>query len=501
MATLEEQELGANLAGWIPTIFLDPKSRHPVFVQIAQALQAEIERGRLRPGDALPGYRTLAEQLGISRNTVMAAYRELQDQGWLVSTPGEGSKVAPAPPTRAQAAAPVAEMGFDLGTPARPEDPPAPGHLLRVGSGIPDPRLLPGAALARAYRRALTLNKQSALTMEDAQGHPKLREALAAMLSATRGIAATPERILVTRGSQMAYFLAAHALVAPGDAVVVEALGHRNAWEAFARAGARCLPVAVDRDGLDVDAVEALLTQHRVRAVLVSPQRHYPTLVTLSPERRERLLSLASRHRLALLENDQDSEFQYEGHPLAPLAAADATGVVVHVGTLSKVFTPGLRLGLVHGPVPLIARMKELRLVFDRQGDLVLERAMAELMEDGELARHLNKMQLVYRRRRDVLVAALRRELGEAIQVEPPSGGLALWVEVADGIDADRLAAKALELGVAVQPGRQFSFEGRAVPGLRIGFSNYPEPELEEVARRLGAALRSLADPTDPIRE
>jgi GntR family transcriptional regulator/MocR family aminotransferase len=168
---------------------------------------------------------------------------------------------------------------------------------------------------------------------------------------------------------------------------------------------------------------------------------------------------------------------------------------VVHVGTLSKVFTPGLRLGLVHGPVPLIARMKELRLVFDRQGDLVLERAMAELMEDGELERHLNKMQQVYRRRRDVLVAALRRELGDAVRVEPPSGGLALWVEVTGGVDVDRLAARALELGVAVQPGRQFAFDARPVPGLRVGFSNYPEPELEEVARRLGAALRSLGGP------
>ncbi len=422
----------------------------------------------------------------------MAAFRELQEQGYLVSTPGEGSRVAASPPSRARGAPPPA-MGFDLGTPARPEDPPAPGHLLRVGSGLPDPRLLPGAALARAYRRALTVNKQSALTMEDAQGHPRLREALAAMLAATRGIAAAAERILVTRGSQMAYFLTAHALFAPGDAVAVEALGHRNAWEAFARAGARCLPVPVDRDGLDVEALEALLRREPVRAVLVSPQRHYPTLVALTEERRAHLLELASRHRLAVLETDQDSEFQFEGRPPAPLAAADAAGVVVHIGTLSKIFTPGLRLGLVHGPVPLIARMKELRLVFDRQGDLVLERAMAELMEDGELTRHLNKMQQAYRRRRDVLVAALRRELGDAIRVEPPSGGLALWVEVTEGTDVDRLAARALELGVAVQPGRQFAFDARPVAGLRVGFSNYPEPELEEVARRLGAALRSMS--------
>jgi GntR family transcriptional regulator/MocR family aminotransferase len=271
--------------------------------------------------------------------------------------------------------------------------------------------------------------------------------------------------------------------------VAVEALGRRGAWEAFARAGARCLPVPVDEHGLDVAALEAQAAATPLRAVLVTPRRHYPTLVALSPERRARLLALAAARRFAVLEIDEDSEFQFEGRPVAPLAAEDAHGVVVHVGTLSKIFSPGLRLGFVHGPAPLVARMKELRLVFDRQGDLVLERAMAELMEDGEIQRHVNRMHQVYRARRDALVAALRRELGGAVEVAPPEGGLALWGRAAPGIDVDAWAARALERGVAFQPGRQFAFDGGPVQALRLGFANYPEPELEEVARRMGAAL------------
>ncbi len=478
------------MSAWTPTVFLDPASREPVYLQIAHALMHEIHRGRLKPGDGLPGYRSLAAQLGVNRNTVMAAFRELQAEGWVESAPGEGSTVTATPPLRLPGEqAPPMPMGFDLGIEALPVAQKERADLLKVASGIPDPRLIPGAALARAYRRALTLNRQNALSLEDPQGHPKLREALAHMLAGTRGIPAAPDRILITRGSQMASFLVAEALCRPGDTVAVEDLGDRRIWEVIAKTGARCLPLPVDAGGLCLDALEALLAEGPLRAVLVTPQRQYPTLAVLAPERRARLLALAAQHRFAVLELDQESEFQFEGRANAPLAADDAAGVVIHVGTLSKIFSPGLRLGFVHAPLPLIARMRDLRLAFDRQGDMVLERAMADLMEDGEVARHLNRMHVVYRRRRDVLCAALLRELGDRIQVDAPQGGLALWVRVHEDLDVDAWAARALAQGVAFQPGRQFAFEGGPVQGFRMGFANYAEPELEEVALRMRLAL------------
>jgi GntR family transcriptional regulator/MocR family aminotransferase len=480
-----------------PTIFLDPASRRPAYLQIAQALMSEIHTGRFHPGDRLPGYRALAEQLGVSRTTTLAAYAELQSEGWVTSRPGEGSVVAAEPPRELPGggarAEPPAGIGFDLpseglagaGFPA--------ASVLEVATGVPDPRLVPGAALARAYRRVLTVNPQASLGAGDARGHPRLREALGRHLAATRGIRAEPDALIVTRGSQMAFFLAAQALFAPGDIVAVEALGDRGVWDAFTRAGARCLPVPVDGGGLDVEALATLASQTRLRAVLVSPQRQYPTLSVLAPDRRRRLLDLAAAHRFAVLESDLDSEFHLDGRPVAPLAASDPAGVVIHFGVLSKIFSSGLRLGLVHATPAFVERMRQQRLILDGQGDPVLERAMAELLEDGEVQRHVNRLRQIYRRRRDVLCAALVREAGDALELQPPVGGLSLWAGVRSGVDVDAWAARALRGGISFRPGRQFSFDGTAVQGLRMGFSNFAEATLLDVAGRMGRALRETA--------
>jgi GntR family transcriptional regulator/MocR family aminotransferase len=485
--------MGSAVSQWSATPFLDPRSLEPVYLQIAHALMRDIHRGRFGPGEALPGYRTLAERLGVSRNTVMAAYAELRREGWIISTPGEGSTVTkqvpihlPAPVAAGDEPVQVTPQG---GTAALALGEP----VLELRSGVPDPRLVPSAALVRAYRRALTMGPGRGLAIDDPQGHPRLREALAQLLSRSRGIPTTPDQVLVTRGMRMALFLSAQALLTSGDVVAVEALGGRGAWEAFTRAGARCLPLPVDGDGLRVEELEPAIATGRLRAVLVTPRRQYPTLVALAPHRRARLLELAVAHRFAVLEVDPDSEFQFEGRPLAPLAAEAPPGVVVHVATLSKLFSPDLRFGFVHGPPSLLARMREVRAVFDRHGDPVLERAMAELMEEGELQRHLNRMVQVYLGRRDVLCAALSRELAPTAKVRPPSGGLALWVRVPEALDVDRWAARALECGVAFEPGRRFAFDGGPVAGLRIGFSSYAEQQLEKVAGRLRQALENGA--------
>jgi GntR family transcriptional regulator/MocR family aminotransferase len=474
----------------------------PLFQRIAWALADEIRRGRLAPGSPLPGSRRLAAELGVHRNTVIAAYAELRAEGWLEASAGSATRVASAlagalPPTP-RAFAPTRlgvpqDAGFDLPAPAPasawPEPPRAPCLL---AGGFPDLGQVPTQALARAWRRALTRAPAALLAYGDPRGDERLRAALAEMLATLRGLTITAEDLLVTRGSQMALDLVSRTLFSTGDTVVVESLGYTPAWAAFRAAGATLLPLPVDAAGLRVDLLPDLLAHRRIRAVYVTPHHQYPTTVTLSAARRLHLLNLAATHRFAVIEDDYDHEFHYDGRPVLPLASADSHGVVLYLGTLSKVLAPGLRIGFVVAPAALLDRLTEVRTRVDRQGDHITERAIAELLEDGEVQRHARRMRRVYAERRDVLGQALRAHLGDAISFELPSGGMSLWARLDDTLPAEALAAEALKRGVGVYVGRRFAFDDAPVQALRLGFGGLDAPALREAARRLGESGGAL---------
>lgn len=488
------------MGSWDFAIALDSGAAQPLFLQIARGIAQAVKQGRLRPGDKLPGTRALASTLGVHRNTTIAAYDELVAEGWLQSRATGGTYVntdLPDPSPRAFAPAPVetgltshSEPGFPLASAPPPRrKPAAPPETLPLSAVDADLRLVPLDALARAYRRALMSEGPQILGPGDPRGHRRLRSALAGMLAATRGVACQPDNLLVTRGSQMALFLTARALVQPGDVVAIESLGYRFGWEAFASAGARLAPLPVDGQGLVVDALAELASRQQVRAVYLTPHHHYPTTVTLSPGRRLQLLELAAARGIAVVEDDYDNEFHYDGRPILPLASADPAGVVVYVGTLSKILAPGLRMGFVAAPRAVIDRMAGLRGAIDGQGDLVVECAVAELLEDREVQRHASRMRRTYRARRDALVLALREHLGGALSFQQPAGGMALWANVDPAIDLAAWSDRAVARGVSIQPPGRFAYEGPEPHAVRVGFACLSPEELVEAVRRLRDAL------------
>ncbi|MBX3212215.1 MAG: PLP-dependent aminotransferase family protein [Labilithrix sp.] len=513
------------MASWSVTIDLTRGDENsPTFVRIARAIAGDIRRGRLRAGDALPGTRTLAASLGVHRNTVLAAYRELFAEGWIASEKARGTFVSveipePQPKRFSAGAAEAREIaarpGYDVVDPARGRDRgagaltaeaparvvPAPlprgrGGVISkdtpmtLGGGVPDVRLVPAGELARALRRVLRRSPLDVLSYGDPEGPVALRRAVAKMVSATRGVAAREDHVLVARGSQMGVDLVARTLLAPGDAVAVEALGYRPAWEALRASGARLVPVPVDAHGIDVAALERLAAAERIRGVYVTPHHQFPTTTTLAPARRVRLLDLARERRFWVLEDDYDHEFHYEGRPVLPLASADVHGVVVYVGTLSKVLAPGMRIGFVVAPVPVIERLAATRRIVDRQGDHLLETAIAELVEEGEVQRHVRRAKRVYAERRARLASLLEAELGGVLSFALPSGGTAIWARVAGDVPVDVWAARALDQeALALQSARQFAFDGRSRPFLRLGFAQHEEREAREAIRRMVSAL------------
>jgi GntR family transcriptional regulator / MocR family aminotransferase len=479
---------------WELVVDVDRDAALPPFLQIARALASDIQRGRLRPGDRLPGSRKLAASLGVHRNTVLAALAELMAEGWLETAAGSGTFVTSTiVKTRRRLTVnprPPATLPFSLPD-APPVDPTPilPPGTLNLSSGAADIRLAPVRSFGRAYRRVLGLRGAELLAYGDREGHGALRAALATMLASTRGLPISADDVLITRGSQMALALAARALLRPGDTVAVEAFGYWPAWEAFRAAGATVVPVPVDGEGIDVEALKRLAGRSPLRAVYVTPHHQYPTTVTLKATRRLALLSLARAERFAIIEDDYDHEFHYDGRPVLPLASADHGGLVVYIGTLSKILAPGLRIGYLVAAPAVLRSAGAIRALLDIQGDLATEAAVATLIEDGELQRHVARVRRVYAERREILANSLRQVFGDGVEVTVPAGGMALWARWRMRVDVDEWARRSIRHGVSWHTGRRYAFDGQPQPYARFNFAWLDERELPEAVKRMAAAL------------
>ena len=369
---------------------------------------------------------------------------------------------------------------------------PEPLGALMLARAIPDVRLLPVEALASALRRTLARHGRKLLGYRDPRGHERLRRELATMLSCPYGLATSPDGVMVTRGSQQALFLVAGALLSPGDLVALEALGSPLAWAALRHGKAELTPIPVDDEGLDLDALERLVKQRRLRAVHVTPHHQFPTNAVMPSERRARLAALAVEHRFLIIEDDYDREFQYEGRTLPPVAAGAGGANVIYLGSLSKLLAPGLRVGYVMAPAAVLERIANLRAACDVQGDAIVECAIAELFEDGELLRHVRRMREAYGRRREVLAEALKRHLGDVLTFAVPDGGMAIWARVAPSIDTDAWALAGEKRRVIFRGAALFDFAGRSRPFVRLGFTYHNEAELREAAVRMAEALPTV---------
>ncbi len=438
----------------------------------------------MKPGDPLPGTRALARGLSLNRNTVDAAYHELIMQGWLEARPSSGTFVATDLPEAATTA------------PRRPaKDKPttlsATPPILHMTDGAPDARLMPHAELARAFRHALSSSATLAdMAHGDAYGAPRLRSVLSEYLAHERGLAVPATHVMVTRGSQMGLFLSAAALFVSGDVIAVEEPGYPMAWAAFRAAGASVVGVPVDKGGIDVDQLERIAAETpRLTAVYVTPHHQYPTTVTLGAGRRLRLLEIARRYGLTVIEDDYDNEYRFDGRPILPMAArASADQPIVYLGSLSKLMAPALRLGYVVASPAMLGRMATVREAIDRQGDLPLEQAFACLIAQGDVRRHARKARRIYQARRDLLVALLEEHLSEKVDFDIPAGGLAIWLKM-NGLSAQQWSDYALQRGLSVSPGSRFALDpARAAEAMRVGFASLNEKEMRKAVHLLVAA-------------
>jgi GntR family transcriptional regulator / MocR family aminotransferase len=481
------------LRPWDLRIVLDREAAQPAYLQIAHAIMDGIKRGRLAPGSALPGTRELAELVGVNRKTVQQAYEELLAQGWLTAEQKRGTFVSSALPVVEEVQAPLprapgsAAFSLRRAAPNLPYQAPGRGVLV-FDDGAPDTRLMPAPLVARAWRRALLdAAHRNRLGYGDPRGILLLREAVADMLNSDRGLNVTAENICITRGSQMAIYLASRLLVRSGDCAAIERLSYPPAREALAAAGATIISVGQDEQGMCLDGLEAACKSQPIRAVYVTPHHQFPTTVTMPPERRIKLLALAEEHQFVIIEDDYDHEFHFAHRPVLPLASAQNWERLLYIGSISKLLSPSLRIGYLVGAEDVIARAGAEIMMIDRQGDPVTEAAAAELMREGVLKSHARKVLRLYEERRECLAAALGAELGGKVTFAVPQGGLALWVNFASGVTLAPAALQARRL--IVTPGQAFATNGFVSNGARLGYGSLNEAELREASSRLAKAL------------
>jgi GntR family transcriptional regulator/MocR family aminotransferase len=463
------------LRSWKFEIQLDEQSDKAIYLQIADAIIKDIHSGRLKSGDALPGSRNLAQLLKINRNTVVEALNVLLIEGWLVSKERQGTFVADTLPD-------FKEVQKIKPLTSNIENKEGKHYHLQIDDGSPDSKIAPITELARAYRQIFNQKARwQMMGYGNELGDLEFRKTIVLMLNHQRGMQINEQSICITRGSQMAMYLTAQCLLKKGDYVLVENPGYKPAWKAFENAGAKLLPVSVDREGLNIDEVTSYLKSgKKIKAIYVTPHRQYPTTVTLSLKRRLELIGLSNKHGFTIIEDDYDNEFHFGYRPVLPLSSFTELKNYVYIGTMSKVVAPALRIGyLASNDSDLIEQVGSLRKIIDVQSDSIMEQAVLQLIKEGTIKRHIKKSTNHYKAKRDFMATVLNKYIKDKATYTIPEGGLAFWIVPNKQVNWLQISKKLKSKGIKIITPDTYSFD-EVINGIRLGYGSLSEKDLEE---------------------
>jgi len=488
-------------------IALDPAADEPLYRQLFDQIVARVRSGAFSPGHRLPPTRDLARELATNRNTVVHAYAELEAAGFVTSTVGRGTFIAPSPPEKPP---PGAHPDATTGLPwdslvSRVADAEPLGRYDRLAIRVP-PRdainltrmqpsadLLPDGLFRRCVDHVLRTQGAKALGYAPREGLPALRALIVADL-ARQGVPSAADDLIITTGSQQGLYALARTLVNPGDPFLVEDSTYAGAINVLTAAGARLLSVPSDAEGPEMAALDRL-THSGAKGLYLMPGCNNPTTRQISARRREQLIAWSHRAGVPLIEDDYAADLHLDGDP-PPASLRAMDGDVLYIGTYSKKLIPALRIGFVLIPPMLRPRLLALKHAMDLGTSLLSQHALAEFLERGYLKAHLARAIPEYRRRRDALSSALVRHLAP-LRFRQPRAGLILWLPLPSGMAPEALFDEAQRHGVLVSPSTLHSATGAgssSQSGVRLAFCTEPPDRLIEGAQRLGRAFTTVAD-------
>lgn len=484
---------------------IDNASKVPLKRQLYDQLRTLILTRRLATGSRVPATRTLAQDLRCSRNTLNRVFERLLAEGYLEARPGSGTYVAEILPesylqplhnaipvlASVPARQTLSERGRQLAALGRTDR----QQHIAFAPALPDVLQFPFDVWHDLYDACWRNPLQSMASHFDEAGYRPLREAVAAYLKASRFVDCDADQVIITTGSQHGIDLAARLLLDPGDEVWVEDPGYPGVRGPLTAAGARLIPVPVDRFGLNVQA--GVARAPGARMAMVTPSHQYPLGMVMPMQRRFELLEHAARSQMWIVEDDYDSEFRYSSNPVPALQGLDRGERVIYVGTLSKIMFPALRLGYMVIPKRLVPEFLRARGTLDVQPGIVLQPVLAKFIAEGHLSAHVRRMRGIYQRRQSALLEALRQCFGDDLQLQGQEAGLHLVVQMGGelarrltDVQASRLAGAH---GILAKPLSAYCLDAKCTPSLLLGYGCVDEPRIVQAVRRLHTALTTGA--------
>lgn len=489
-------------------LHLQPESHIPLYVQLRDQLRALVHSGELRAGDRIPASRELAVQLGVHRTTVANAYAELESEGLIQGHVGRGTFICgvpvkqftPPPRTNGNGNGAGGIRWEALFADERGDEglsrlmPDVPSDAIAFVNARPSEEFFPIEEIRRCCNSVVRAEGRRVLQLGSTDGYEPLRRVLIEMLRG-EGLTVRPEQLLITDGCQQSLDLLCKTFLRPGDSVLIENPAYPGAVAIFTGAHTRILGATVQTDsrrgplGVDVEALESVLMQNRVKFILVTPDFQNPTGTTLPLAERRKLLEVTSRYHVPIVEDAIYARLRLRGSDVPSLKALDRTGNVIQIDSFSKIAFPGLRVGWCIGPERAIERLRLVKQSTDLHTDQLAQATLAEFVRRGHLARHLAKMKKVYRTRLEVLEEALRKHMPEETTWTRPEGGMTIWVTLPPGFDAGELLIHIRERGIWFVPGRYFYIQNPEPNTLRLGFAGLEEAQIARGVQKLGELL------------
>ena len=463
---------------------LDPGSGEPLYRQLYEQFREAIASGKIVAGERLPATRELAGSIGLNRNTISAAYAQLEAEGFIVTHSGRGTFVRP------RAITPHQKLNWNavLGEPTerRPSPVPVP---ISFAHSRPAEEFFPLEAFRLACEDVLSdYDLGTILQLGSPGGYEPLRQFLLDQMR-IEGAAGATDGVMISNGCQQALDLIRRVLVRPGDRVILEDPVYPGVRNLMAESKAELVGVPVGRDGLDLAAFERALLRG-ARLVVLTPNFQNPTGLTMSLEARQQVIRLVHEAGAVLVENDSYGRLRYHGENVPALKQLDPFGDVVLVRSFSKMSFPGLRVGWVSAPQPLIEALIEAKQRTDLHSDQFSQAVMLSFVEAGRMLEHLDTVVEQGRRRLEAALEACRRHLPQDCEITQPEGGMNLWITLPEPLDAGELLPRAQREGVSYLPGSFFGVTADHRRSFRLSFAAVPAPQIARGVALLGEVFR-----------